>query len=183
MTSVTSTQKQRFSTTKYVFGAIDFYIFTALQRIDKQGNICWSRQRDILVLGQPLLKSQLHARLTSFIEEGKLKIVAVDVTDKRLIKLDGDTREVLMVTKLFDNGIEAPAEITHDGKQFLYVSNPVNKERYTWNFELTECKMILSHDKGLRGKLSCLKYDAPNERLLVSYGYSHKCYRYFPFCA
>ena len=96
----------------------------------QQGNICWSRQRDIQVLGQPLLKSQLHARLTSFIEEGKLKLVAVDVTDKRLIKLDGETGEVLMVTKLFDNGIEAPAEITHDGKQFLYVSHPVNKEIY-----------------------------------------------------
>ena len=144
----------------------------SIQRIDKQGNICWSRQRDIQVLGQPLLKSQLHARLTSFIEEGKLKLVAVDVTDKRLIKLDGETGEVLMVTKLFDNGIEAPAEISHDGKQFLYVSHPVNKEIYTWNFELTECKMILSDDKGLHGKPSCLKYDAPNERLLVSYGYS-----------
>ena len=138
----------------------------SVQLIDRQGKVYWSRQRD--AFGQQLLAT--YSRLTSFTEGGRLKIVIVAVSDNRLVKLDGETGEVLMVTQLFCSGIRTPAEITHDGENLIFVSNPVTGEIYSWNYGLTECNVILSDTKELRGKPSCIKYDAPNEQLLVSYG-------------
>lgn len=137
----------------------------SVQLIDRQGMVIWSRQKDDH--GVPLMKN--NVRLTSFIEEGNLKIVIVDGLKKRLVKLEGDTGEVVMVTKLFEKDLMATTGITHDGKGLLYVANTVNDEIYTWNYELTECNLVLSKAKGLRDKPSCLKYDASNEQLIVSY--------------
>lgn len=139
----------------------------SVQLIDRQGMVIWSRQKDDH--GVPLMKNQMHVRWTSFIEEGNLKIVIVDGLKNRLVKLEGDTGEVVMVTKLFEKDLMATAGITHDGKGLLYVANTVNDEIYTWNYELTECNLVLSKAKGLRDKPSCLKYDASNEQLIVSY--------------
>ena len=144
----------------------------SIQLIDRQGRVIWSRQKDDD--GVPLMKNQVHVRMTTFIEEGKLKVVIVDGLNNRLVKLDGDTGEVAMVTKLFEKDLMATAGVTHDGKGLLYVANTVNDEIYTWNYELTEFNMVLSKDKGLRDKPSCLKYDASNDQLIVSYEKEHR---------
>ena len=115
------------------------------------------------------MKNQTHVRSTTFIEEGKFKVVIVDGLNNRLLKLEGDTGEVAMVTKLFEKDLMATAGVTHDGKGLLYVANTVNDKIYTWNNELTECNMVLSKDKGLRDKPSCLKYDVLNDQLIMSY--------------
>ena len=140
----------------------------SIELIDRQGKVIWSRQRDDN--GVPLIKNQTHVGLTSFIQEGKLKVVIVDGLNNRLVKLNGDTGEVAMVTQLFKKDLMATTRVTHDGKGLLYIVNTVNDDICTWNNELTECNIVLSKDKGLRDKPSCLKYDVLNDQLIVSYG-------------
>ena len=147
----------------------------SVKMIDRSGNLLWSRSQDDQ--GAELFKYPDNC--VCFLEANKFRVFVTDTDTDNLIKLDGDTGNVIKSSPQGTGPVGLySAGFCTDGRGFLYVCDMYKDLIRVWSSNLRNNRILASAKSGLGERPQYVRYNDKTGQLLVAY-YSYNDRNYF----
>ena len=102
---------------------------------------------------------------TCFVENGNLAVIVSGTLYNKIIKLDGNTGDVM---KSFDVVGMGQSSLSRDERGLIYLCNNLSREVHVYSADLECCKVLLSNNQKLCNMPISVKYNVSNRQLYVA---------------